>query len=69
MQNAAVTLSNQSTRHRFRAAMIRRPDFGRRVKQAPAAGAEKGWKLTTQDVKDFLMAYCACFLAVMGLIA
>ena len=25
--------------------------------------------ISKQDVKEFLMAYCACFMAVMGLIA
>jgi len=26
-------------------------------------------KITTQDVKDFLLAYCACFVAVMAFIS
>jgi hypothetical protein len=25
--------------------------------------------ITTQDVKDFLIAYCACFVAIMAWIA
>ncbi|NML92826.1 hypothetical protein [Novosphingobium olei] len=29
----------------------------------------EGRKLTLQDVKDFLLAYCACFLAVMVFIS
>lgn len=26
-------------------------------------------RITVQDVKDFLLAYCACFIAVMAFIA
>lgn len=27
------------------------------------------WGLTTRDAKEFLMAYCACFMAVIGFFA
>ncbi len=27
------------------------------------------WGLTSRDAKEFLMAYCACFMAVIGFIA
>lgn len=27
------------------------------------------WRITAQDVKEFLLAYCACFLAVSAFIA
>jgi hypothetical protein len=27
------------------------------------------WQLTAQDVKEFLLAYCACFMAVSAFIA
>ena len=27
------------------------------------------WGINTNDAKDFLMAYCACFMAVIGFIA
>lgn len=27
------------------------------------------WGLTTRDAKEFLMTYCACFMAVIGFIA
>ena len=49
----------------FRAVM-RRPVFGRRCKAEPSPAASG---ITVQDVKDFLMAYCACFMAVIGFFA
>ena len=27
------------------------------------------WGLTSRDAKEFMMAYCACFMAVIGFIA
>lgn len=62
-----------SEQHRIRARPLRRPVFGRRVSTVSLAAVEQperaGMKITRQDVKEFLMAYSACFLAVMGLIA
>jgi hypothetical protein len=52
-----------------------------RVDEREAAAARKAdlmvrlrqWKeaseLTAQDVKDFLLAYCACFVAVMAFVS
>jgi hypothetical protein len=34
-----------------------------------AGPAQRTWRITTQDAKEFLMAYCACFLAVSAFIA
>ncbi|WP_066552479.1 hypothetical protein [Croceicoccus bisphenolivorans] len=71
MQNAAVILPDQPTRRPFRAAVLRRPTFGRRrfVALKDEGEPRSGWKLTMQDARDFLMAYSACLLAVMGFIA
>jgi len=46
----------------------------RRAEQALAAAEVRSApvdlrRLTMQDVRDFLIAYCACFLAVMVFIA
>jgi len=30
----------------------------------PAPAPRNGWRITAQDVKDFLIAYIACFMAV-----
>ncbi|AKM09689.1 hypothetical protein [Croceicoccus naphthovorans] len=57
---------------RFRAAMLRRPTFGRRKGAAlpPIAEDDTGtFRITNQDVRDFLMAYSACFMAVIGFFA
>ncbi|WP_144095435.1 hypothetical protein [Croceicoccus sediminis] len=73
MQNAAISMPARTGRMKFRSAMIRRPIFGRRRESAlPMEGeAAKGLlsKFSSQDVKDFLMAYSACFIAVMCMIA
>lgn len=38
--------------------------------ETPVRSPEVNWKqLTLQDVKDFLLAYCACFLAVATFIS
>jgi len=73
MQNAAIQMPARAKRMKFRPAMIRRPVFGRRRESAlPADGESEGGllsKFTSKDVKDFLMAYSACFIAVMCMIA
>jgi len=74
MQNAIAIQSKPSRGHRFRASILRRKPFGRRISAdlppVEKQGDQKArWSFTQQDAKDFLMAYSACFLAVMGLIA
>ncbi|MBC2668185.1 hypothetical protein ACFOON_11350 [Novosphingobium piscinae] len=41
-------------------------DNGEATDAAPAVrpAPRRGWRITTQDVKDFLIAYTACLLAV-----
>lgn len=69
MANAALTLpamrrslvlTDETARHPFRASL---PPHCREV-LAPddEDEARKGWSM--QDLRDFLLAYCACFLAV-----
>ncbi|MAL24417.1 MAG: hypothetical protein CL820_00750 [Croceicoccus sp.] len=48
--------------------------FGRRINPLMQQVAQDEpealfWGLTTRDAKEFLMAYCACFMAVVGFIA
>ena len=73
MPDAVAFRSRQSAsgRYRFQPVAIRRPVFGRRQLARAKAPETKPRKplFTVQDVKEFLMAYCACFMAVMGLIA
>ncbi|WP_114522063.1 hypothetical protein [Altererythrobacter sp. ZODW24] len=57
MRNNLV-LTDETARHPFRATL---PPHVR------ASGERRDinsvWEITTQDVKEFLMAYCACFMA------
>lgn len=55
-----LTLLRPSEPHRFRRHM--RFAVLKRSARKPAL-------LTTQDAKDFLLAYCACFMAVSAFIA
>ena len=70
-QSAVAAVAPAAPRRLFRAATLRRPSFGRRTRRLDAEAAEPtgGFRITTQDMKDFLMAYSACFLAVIGLFA
>lgn len=64
-----------STRHPFRASLPRRvlrelprhePEVARALAEQGAATAPRSaWRITAQDVKEFLIAYCACLLAAM----
>ena len=68
---SATTADDADGDRRFRAATPRRRSFGRKAAPplADEAPVRSGMQITAQDVKEFLMAYCACFMAVMGLIA
>lgn len=65
-----------STRHPFRATLPRHvlrelprhePEVAQAlsVREASAPARRSVWRITAQDVKDFLIAYCACLLAAM----
>ncbi|MDE2596399.1 MAG: hypothetical protein KGL44_05910 [Sphingomonadales bacterium] len=54
----ALVVTDESARHPFRATL---PPFLREPVQGKVAPT---WHLSLQDVKDFLLAYCACFIAV-----
>lgn len=63
MLRRALVVTDETARHPFLASL---PPHIR-------AEAERGlyqrtWRLTAQDAKEFLMAYCACFLAVSAFI-
>ena len=60
----ALVLTDESTRHPFLAGLP--PHVRGHVR---AGAAQRIWRITVQDVKEFLMAYCACFLAVSAFIA
>ena len=58
--NRAMPLSRASEPHPFRRT-VRFAALKQSARRAPL--------LTMQDVREFLMAYCACFLAVSAFIA
>jgi hypothetical protein len=60
----ALVLTDEAARHPFRAQLA---PHVRKLDRVGARWFE--WRITTQDAKDFLLAYCACFLAVSAFIA
>lgn len=65
MTRRALVLTDESARHPFLASLP--PHV--RASRVLVGPAQANWRLTTQDAKEFLMAYCACFLAVSAFIA
>lgn len=64
MIRRTLVITDETARHPFLASLP--PHVRGQVrKSAP----QRSWRITVQDVKDFLLAYCACFLAVTAFIA
>lgn len=61
---STLVLTDESARHPFLAGLPPHVRAG----AAPLPIARKPW-LTMQDLREFLMAYCACFMAVSLYIA
>lgn len=64
MNRRALVLTDEAARHPFLAGLpphVRGSWTIEPVRQS--------WRITAQDVKEFLMAYCACFFAVSAFIA
>ncbi|MFM5908815.1 MAG: hypothetical protein ACKOPO_14700 [Novosphingobium sp.] len=59
----ALVVTDESARHPFRMSL---PPHVRRliVDENRSAAEAKPWRFNLEDVKLFLMAYCACFMAV-----
>ena len=60
----ALVLTDETARHPFLAKLA--PHVRRQEHSGPRG---LNWRLNVQDVKDFLLAYCACFMAVSAFIA
>jgi hypothetical protein len=60
----ALVLTDESARHPFLAGLA--PHV--RTRESNVA-ARFEWRLSVQDMKEFLLAYCACFMAVSAFIA
>jgi len=59
----ALVLTDESARHPFRASL---PPHVRKF--AEPRLVRRSWRLDAGDLKDFLLAYCACFVAVSSFI-
>jgi hypothetical protein len=59
----ALVMTDETARHPFLASL---PPH---IRAEAIAGAERAARrFTVQDIKDFLLAYCACFVAVSAFI-
>jgi hypothetical protein len=72
MKRRYLVLGDESARHPFRQSLPPHVTGGRSVACRPVAEkTEKRFALprfSMQDWRDFLMAYCACFMAVSAFI-
>ncbi|MCB2052316.1 MAG: hypothetical protein KDE63_12900 [Novosphingobium sp.] len=60
----ALVLSDEVARHPFRASLPAHCRVG--IPLDELRDRRKGWSM--QDLRDFLLAYCACFVAVTAFI-
>jgi hypothetical protein len=63
MTRRALVLTDETARHPFLQSL---PPHVRRIDPEPDAPpqAPPAWRLTAVDLRQFLMAYCATFIAV-----
>jgi hypothetical protein len=64
MMRRALVITDETARHPFLASL---PPHIRGLDQKDPP--QRAWRITLQDLKDFLLAYCACFMAVSAFIA
>ena len=64
MQRRALVLTDESARHPMRARLPHHAKEG----DLPLP-LRRSWLLSAQELREFGMAYCACFMAVMAFIA
>lgn len=65
MQRRSLVLTDETARHPFLASL---PPHVRQG-TAPLRPARRARWLTVDEVRDFLLAYCACFVGVSAFIA
>jgi len=58
-----LVLTDETARHPFLAELPPHVRQGLDPQEAP-----RGWRITMEDLRTFLMAYCACLLAVTAFI-
>ena len=64
MTRRALVLTDETARHPFLASL---PPHVRRIEAVPAE-APQGWRFDLRDLRQFLTAYCATFVAVTAFI-
>ena len=64
MKRRSLVITDEAARHPFLARLAPHVRAGAKVQ-----AAKRGSWFTLDDLRDFLMAYCACFLAVSLYIA
>ena len=64
MMRRTLVITDETARHPFLASLP--PHIRGLDGKTPP---QRNWRIGVQDVKDFLLAYCACFLAVSAFIA
>ncbi|MFM5948334.1 MAG: hypothetical protein ACKOPM_03760 [Novosphingobium sp.] len=65
MKRRSLVITDETARHPFRAGLAPHIRSG----AEPRAIARRKPRFALDDLRDFLMAYCACFLAVSLYIA
>lgn len=63
----SLVLTTETARHPFRASLP--PAALALDADAEAVPSRMPWRLTAEDVRHFMMAYCACLLGVGAYIA
>lgn len=61
MTRRALVLTDETARHPFLKTL---PPHVRRIAPEMVATKPVSWRISAGDLRDFLMAYCAMFLAV-----
>jgi len=71
----ALVLGNEAARHPFRRTLpmhvtreVAPHPFGRRIAKAQVKKPKARQGFSAADIRDFLLAYCACFVAVSAFI-
>lgn len=62
----ALVLTDEAARHPFLRSL---PPHVRKAEPAAAPQSRGRWRITTTDLREFLYAYCACFMAAMAFIS
>lgn len=62
----SLVLTSETARHVFRASL---PPHALAIEDEEAVPSRMPWRMNLEDVRHFMMAYCACLLGVSAYIA